>query len=123
MRAMHRLASVIGLQLLVFGLLFGDASAQSARPEPRRGGAMLVREMLTVTGTLRLVPEPGGEGSALEIDAGNLGRFRITELGLGAELKHHADEQVSIVAFVEPFQQDGHPVLRVAGFTLHDRRA
>ena len=109
---------------LVSGLALADASpAQSTRPEVRRGGAMLIREMLTVTGTLRLVPQPAGEGSALEIDAGALGRYRITELGLGAELKHHADEHVSVVGFVEPFEQDGRPVLRVAGFTLHDRRA
>lgn len=109
---------------LVTGLGLADASpAQSTRPEVRRGGAILVQEMVSVTGTLRLVPQPAGRGSALEIDAGPLGRYRINELGLGTELKGHVDEQVSIVAFVEPFQQDGRAVLRVARFQLHDRQA
>ena len=109
---------------LVTGLGLADASpAQSTRPDVRRGGAILVQEMVSVTGTLRLVPQPAGRGSALEIDAGRLGRYRIAELGLGAELKGHVDEQVSIVAFVEPFEQDGRAVLRVARFTLHDRQA
>ena len=107
-------------------LLAGPIPAQSTRP-PRPdvragGGEILVREMMTVTGLLRLVPQPAGQGSALEIDAGNLGRFRITELGLGAELKTHVDEHVTVVAFVEPFQQDGRTALRVAHFTLHDRQ-
>ena len=111
------------LLALVTGLGLADASpAQSTRPEVRHGGGeILVREMMTVTGLLRLVPQPAGQGSALEIDAGTLGRFRITELGLGAELKSHVDEHVTVVAFVEPFQQDGRTALRVAHFTLHDR--
>src|SRR5262245_58815800 len=94
---------------LLCGLwLAGPTPAQTTRPEVKRGaGEVLVREMMTVSGTLRLVPQPAGQGSALEIDAGNLGRFRITELGLGAELKGHVDENVTVVAFVEPFQQDG----------------
>jgi len=112
------------LLVLVCGLLVaGPIPAQSPRPEVKRGaGEVLVREMMTVSGTLRLVPQPAGQGSALEIDAGRQGRFRITELGLGAELKSHVDEHVTVVAFVEPFRPDGRTALRVAQFTLHDRQ-
>jgi hypothetical protein len=116
--------AMAALMTLFAGLLLaGPIPAQSLRPQVKPGGGeVLVREMMTVTGLLRLVPQPAGQGSALEIDAGNLGKFRITELGLGAELKTHVDEHVTVVAFVEPFQQDGRTALRVAHFTLHDRQ-
>lgn len=112
-----RLAAVSSALLLALGLaLAGEAQPQTTG----RPGEVLVREMVSVTGTIRLAPQRAGRGSALEIDSGAMGRYRVAEFGLGEALKQHVDEDVTVVAFVEPFEQDGRPVLRIARFRLHE---
>ena len=98
------------------------ADPPQIRPQVRSGQEVLVREIVTVTGTVRMASLPAGQGSAVELDSGADGRFRINPLGLGAELRGHVDEHVTVTGFVEPFQQDGRPVLRVSRITLLDRQ-
>jgi hypothetical protein len=40
--------------------------------------------------------------------------------GLGAELKQHVGEAVSVVAFVVPSDDPGRPLLRVERFTIRE---
>ena len=98
------------------------ADSPQIRPQVRPGQEVLVREIVTVTGTVRMASLPAGQGSAVELDSGPDGRFRINPLGLGAELRGHVDEHVTVTGFVEPFEQDGRPVLRVSRITLLDRK-
>jgi hypothetical protein len=116
--------SLVAAVLTVAGLgAAGSADQPQIRPEVHPGGqAVLVREIITVTGTVRMASLPAGQGSAVEVDGGAGGRFRINPLGLGAELRGHVDEHVTVTGFVEPFEQDGRPVLRVSRITLLDRQ-
>jgi hypothetical protein len=98
------------------------ADPPQIRPQVRSGQEVLVREIVTVTGTVRMASLPAGQGSAVELDSAAGDRFRINPLGLGAELRGHVDENVTVTGFIEPFQQDGRPVLRVSRITLLDRQ-
>ena len=123
MRAWSR--SSVSLTALLAATAIGAASSADPppiRPQVRSGHEVLVREIVTVTGTVRMSSLPAGQGSAVELDSGPDGRFRINPLGLGAELRGHVDDNVTVTGFVEPFEQDGRPVLRVSRITLLDRQ-
>jgi hypothetical protein len=100
----------------------GLAFASSAHPrlDGRSGGEVLVMEMVSVTGTLRLAAPPTAGRSALEVDSGAMGRYRIDARGLGAELVRHVGEAVTVVAFVEASAAEGREILRVERFTVHE---
>jgi hypothetical protein len=101
---------------------FAAADPLPIRPQARPAHEVLVREIVTVTGTVRMSSLPAGRGGDVELDSGPDGRFHINPLGLGAELRGHVDEHVTVTGFVEPFEQDGRPVLRVSRITLLDRQ-
>ena len=120
--------SYIVVSLTALLAVAGIESAVSAdqpqiRPQLRPAGQeVLIREIVTITGTVRMTSLPAGQGSAVELDGGLGGRFRINPLGLGGELRGHVDEHVTVTGFVEPFEEDGRPVLRVSRITLLDRK-
>ena len=99
-----------------------SADPAQVRPPVPPGREVLVLESVSVTGTVRMAPVPPGQGSAVEVDSDLGGRFRIEPLGLGSELRSHVDERVTVTGFVEPFRQEGRPVLRVSRITLLDRK-
>ena len=116
---------LVSLAALLAATAIGPVA--SADPPPqisplRPNHEVLVREIVTVTGTVRAAPPQAGQSSAVEVDSGPDGRFFINPLGLGAELRGHVDEQVTVTGIVEPFQQEGRPVLRVSRITLLDRQ-
>ncbi|HXK21436.1 MAG TPA: hypothetical protein VMS55_02045 [Myxococcota bacterium] len=109
--------------LLAAGGIGSAGSADPPQIHPQvHSGEVLVREIVSVTGTVRMASLPAGQGSAVELDSVEGGRFRIEPLGLGAELLSHVDEHVTVTGFVEPFEQDGRPVLRVSRIALLDRK-
>jgi len=114
----------VSLAALLAATAIGAAAAADPpqiRPQVRRGQEVLMLEIVTVTGTVRIASLPAGKDSAVEVDSDVGGRFRINPLGLGAELRGHVDEHVTVTGFVEPFEQDGRPVLRVSRIRLLDR--
>lgn len=118
--------SLVSLAALFAAAAIGSpvsADPPQLHPPVPSGREVLVREIVSVTGTVRMASLPAGQGSAVEVDSDLGGRFRIEPLGPGAELRSHVDEHVTVTGFVEPFQQDGRPVLRVSRITLLDRHA
>lgn len=118
---MRRVIAVSLSAWLVGQTLPQGAAAEPARvadPISRRAEVLLL-EMVSVTGTLRSAAQPQGSGAVLELDSA-LGRYRIDEHGLGAELKRHVGEAVSVVAFVEPSEDPERPLLHVERFTIRE---
>jgi hypothetical protein len=119
---MRRVIAVSLSAWLVGQTLPQGAAAEPARvadPISRRAEVLLL-EMVSVTGTLRSAAQPQRSGAVLELDSGAMGRYRIDEHGLGAELKRHVGEAVSVVAFVEPSEDPERPLLHVERFTIRE---
>lgn len=118
-----RRAAVLALSAWLTALALPQSGAAeptaTADPSSRRGEVLLM-EMVFVTGKLRIATLPQASGTALELDSGAMGRYRIDEHGLGEELKQHVGEEVTVVAFVEPSAETELPLLRVQRFTIHD---
>lgn len=113
-RALAAMTTGFVVSLAALGLSVTSA-AQS-----RSDGEVLVMQMVSVTGVLELAAQPAGGETALEIDSGAMGRYRIDARGLGAELVQHVGELVTVVALVSPPAAGGGRILRVERFTLHE---
>jgi hypothetical protein len=82
-------------------------------------GAVAVFERVSITGTLRAVEAGDAGEGGLEIASEDGDRYRIEAKGLGASLRKHVGEAVTVVGSVRPFKQGGLPLLRVERFTVY----